>query len=67
MLWFILGSIFGGTITLFTSALCLAAKQNDDIEQNKEIENKTDDLMNINKKLKNFKDKNRIYDEEYQE
>ena len=36
MLWFILG----GTITLFTSALCLAAKQNDDIEQNKEIENK---------------------------
>lgn len=25
MLWFILGSIFGGTITLFTSALCLAA------------------------------------------
>lgn len=40
MIWFILGSIFGGTITLFTSALCLAAKQNDDIEQNKEIENK---------------------------
>ena len=40
MLWFILGSIFGGTITLFTSALCLGAKQNDDIEQNKEIENK---------------------------
>lgn len=37
MLWFILGSIFGGTITLFTSAL---SKQNDDIEQNKEIENK---------------------------
>lgn len=40
MLWFILGSIFGGTITLFTLALCLAAKHNDDIEQNKEIENK---------------------------
>ena len=37
MLWFILGSIFGGTITLFTSALCLAAKQNADIEKNKEI------------------------------
>lgn len=33
MLWFILGSIFGGTITLFTSALCLAAKQNDDISK----------------------------------
>ena len=46
MLWFILGSIFGGTITLFTSALCLAAKQNDDIEQNKEIENRQ--LLNPN-------------------
>lgn len=32
LLWFILGSIFGGTIGLFTAALCMAAKQGDEME-----------------------------------
>ena len=30
MLWFLLGSLFGGVVGLFSSALCVAAKNGDE-------------------------------------